>query len=124
MKKLKRWLILLAVIMLLATPAIALADAESGAGADTTTEFFTWSLLATYAGAVAATALIVQMTKGIGFIDRIPTRIYSYIIAVVILLTATYFIGGMTWSQAGLCLVNAAVVSLASNGAYGAVKKE
>lgn len=122
MKKLKRWLILLAVIMLLATPAIALADAESGA--ETTTEFFTWSLLATYAGAVAATALIVQMTKGIGFIDRIPTRIYSYIIAVVILLTATYFIGGMTWSQAGLCLVNAAVVSLASNGAYGAIKKE
>ena len=53
-------------------------------------EFFTWTTLATYAGATAAVGLITQLFKGVGFIDKIPTRITSYAIALVVLVAATF----------------------------------
>ena len=84
-------------------------------------DFFTWAILATYAGATLATTLVTQLLKGIGFIDRIPTRIFSYIVALIILLMATFFTGALTWDAAALCVVNAVVVSLAANGAFEAV---
>ena len=87
-------------------------------------EFFTWSTLMTYAGATLATTLVTQLLKGIGFIDRIPTRIFSYVVALIILLAATFFTGALTWNAAALCVVNAVVVSLAANGAFDAVAKD
>ncbi len=48
-------------------------------------EFFTWTMLATYAGATLVTTLITQLIKGIGFIDRIPTRLTAYAVALVVL---------------------------------------
>ena len=84
-------------------------------------DFFTWAILATYTGATLATTLVTQLLKGIGFIDRIPTRIFSYVVALIILLMATFFTGALTWNTAALCVVNAVVVSLAANGAFDAV---
>ena len=86
-------------------------------------EFFTWTTLATYAGATLATSLITQLIKGVGFIDKIPTRITSYAIALVVLLAATFFTGGLTLEAGALCVINAVVVSLAANGAYDAVTR-
>lgn len=86
-------------------------------------EFFTWTTLATYAGATLATSLITQLIKGLGFIDKIPTRITSYAIALVVLLAATFFPGGLTLEAGALCVINAVVVSLAANGAYDAVAR-
>lgn len=86
-----------------------------------TNEFFTWAVLLTYAGATLATSLITQLIKGLGFIDKIPTRITSYAIALVVLVAATFFTGGLTLESGVLCVVNAVVVSLASNGAFDAV---
>ncbi len=83
--------------------------------------FFTWEALATLAGAVAATTLITQLFKGVGFIDKLPTRVFAYIVALIVLLAATAFTGGLTWNSGGLCVINAVVVALASNGAYDAV---
>lgn len=84
-------------------------------------EFFTWAILATYAGATLATTLVTQLLKGVGFLDRIPTRIFSYVVALIILLAATFFTGALTCDAAALCVVNAVVVSLAANGAFDAV---
>ena len=84
-------------------------------------EFFTWAVLLTYAGATLATSLITQLIKGLGFIDKIPTRITSYAIALVVLIAATFFTGGLTLESGVLCVVNAVVVSLASNGVFDAV---
>lgn len=81
-------------------------------------EFFSWTMLGSYAGAVAATSLITQFFKEVGFIARIPTRIFSYGVALLVLLGATYFGGGWSWASAALCLFNAAIVSLAANGGY------
>ena len=80
-------------------------------------------MLLTYAGATLATSLITQLIKGLGFIDKIPTRITSYAIALVVLLAATFFTGGLTLEAGALCVINAVVVSLAANGAYDAVAR-
>ena len=85
-------------------------------------EFFTWASLGTYAGAVLATTIITQLLKGISVFDKLPTRIFSYIIAVIVLLAATIFGGAVNVSAVALCFVNAAVVSLAANGAFDAIQ--
>jgi hypothetical protein len=80
-------------------------------------DFFTWTMLATYAGATLGTTLLTQLLKSI----PIPTRLLAYIVALVLLLVANFFTGGLTVESGVLCLINAGVVSLASNGAFDAV---
>lgn len=65
--------------------------------------------------------LITQLIKGIGWIDRIPTRITSYVVALIVLLAASAVTGELTLSTAGLSVVNAVVVALAANGAFDGV---
>lgn len=84
-------------------------------------EFFTWGMLATYAGATLATSLVTQMFKGVAVFDRLPTRLFSYLVALVILAGATLTAGPVTVSSIGLCFVNAVVVALAANGGYDAL---
>lgn len=87
------------------------------------TEFFTWATLATSAGAVLLTGMITGGLKDFGFIKKIPTQIFSYVIALVVLLAANYFTGGLGVETAGICFVNAVVVAFASNGGYEAVTR-
>lgn len=84
-------------------------------------EFFTWSALGTYAGATLAVTLITQLIKGIGWIDKIPTRITSYVVALIVLIAAAAVAGELTWATAGLAIINAVVVALAANGAYDGI---
>lgn len=85
-------------------------------------EFFSWDLLGTYAGAVTAVTLLVQFTKGLPFIEKLPTQVWSYMLALATLLIALPFsAAGWTWEGAALALFNALVVALAANGAYEAV---
>ena len=85
-------------------------------------EFFTWEALLTYSGATLATSLITEAIKSVGVLSRIPTRIVSYAIAFLLLMLSALFTAGLTLESAALALVNAAVVSLAANGAFDAVK--
>lgn len=87
-------------------------------------EFFTWSMLGTYAGAVLATALITQLLKGIAIFDRLPTRLFSYFVATIVLLLAATFTCGLTLERAALAFINGVVVALASNGAFDAMKEK
>ena len=81
-------------------------------------EFVTWELLGTYAGATAMVGLITQLTKNIKFVSAIPTQLWAYIIALVTLLCANFFLGQLTLDTAVLLLFNAGLVSLAANGGY------
>lgn len=81
-------------------------------------EFVTWDLLGTYAGAMAMVGVITQMTKNVKFISKIPTQVWSYILAVVVMLCASLFQGQLTLSNAVLTIFNAALVSLGANGGY------
>ena len=84
-------------------------------------DFFTWGLLSSYSGAILAVTLVTQFVKGVGFIDRIPTRFVSWVIAVIVLILAQLFTAQLTVSTGILTLLNAVVVSLAANGTYDAI---
>ena len=80
---------------------------------------YTWEYLATIAGATAFTLLVAQFLKfPLDKVWKIPTRILVYIIALIVMLVATAFTGGLTLSAAGLAVANAFVVAFAAYGAY------
>ncbi len=85
-------------------------------------EFLGWEVLTTYGGAITMVAAITQFTKGLAFIDKLPTQIYTYILALIIMLCGLYFTTGLTTELIAQTLFNAIFVSLASNGAYHGVK--
>ena len=88
------------------------------------TEFITWDIMATYAGAVAATALIVQFAKNtVDGIIKMPTQLFSYIVALVVLYASYYFTEKLDASSAAMILFNGMIVSLAANGGYEAALK-
>ena len=110
MKKIFLCLILALALLI---PVAALAEGELP------TDPFTWSQLATIAGATLATLLIVQLLKlPLDRVWKIPTRIVVYFISLIILLLATWFTDGLTWSSGFLTALNAVIVALAAMGAY------
>lgn len=111
MKKLIMCLVLFLSVLMMCT--VALAEGELP------TDPFSWEQLATIAGATLATLLIVQLLKlPLDKVWKIPTRIFAYFIALIVLLVATYFTSGLTWSNGLLDAVNAVIVALAAMGAY------
>jgi energy-coupling factor transporter transmembrane protein EcfT len=111
MKKLMICLVL--ALMMTLIGSVALAEGELP------TAPFTWEQLATIAGATLATLLIVQLLKlPLDKVWKIPTRIVAYFIALILMIVATYFTIGLTWSDAGLAAINAVIVALAAMGAY------
>ena len=86
-------------------------------------QFFSWEMLATLAGAAAATGLLTQFLKGL--FSKLPTQWLSYIIALVILLVATAATGGIgaDWTVWAIVPLNAVIVSLSANGAFSAVQR-
>jgi hypothetical protein len=85
--------------------------------------FFTWDTLATFTGCVAGTALITQFVKDLPFLKNIATQWVTYIIAIILLLGATFFTGALTASTGTLIPFNAVVIALSANGAYSAIKR-
>lgn len=85
--------------------------------------FFDWPYLASFAGCLVAVGVLTEMLKNVGFIQKIPTQIFSWVLAMIILILAQVFTTGITPETAVLAVVNSAVVSLAANGGYDALKR-
>lgn len=111
MKKILYCLLLIAMLTLMCSVAIA----EGELPADP----LDWNQLATIGGATMITLLIVQLLKlPVDKIWKVPTRIVAYVIALIVMLLATYFTTGITLSNALLAAVNAVIVALAAMGSY------
>lgn len=85
-------------------------------------DFFTLEMLATFAGATMAVGIITEIFKRMGVLQLVPTQAISYVVAAIIMLVSNVALGTFGWQTAFLSLLNAAVVSLASNGGYDLVK--
>lgn len=86
------------------------------------TDFLTWDFVATFAGATVVTVAITQFTKG--FVAKyIPAQAWSYLVALSVILLASYFTGTLTVSYGVLSAINAIFITLASNGGYDTVSK-
>ena len=86
-------------------------------------DFLNWDILATYAGALAMVGILTQLTKNVSFIKKIPTQLWSYFLSLLVLFPATFFVYGLDVRSSILIFFNAAIVSLAANGGFDAVKK-
>lgn len=85
--------------------------------------FFDWTYLGTFAGALAAVALITELIKELPALKKVPTQFVSWALAFVILILAQLFTGTLSAQSAVLCVLNGAMVSLAANGGYAALKR-
>lgn len=85
--------------------------------------FFDWSYLGTFAGALVAVTLLTELTKNLPGIKRIPTQLYSWLLAFVVLILSILFTDALSIQNAALSVLNAAMVSLAANGGYAALKR-
>ena len=103
--------------------ANSMGNGERSEGREADMELFDWSLLGTNAGAAMAVAVLTQITKEIPGIVKIPTQLWSYMLALLTLLLAMLFGPGFSASGAVLALFNAALVSLTANGGYAAVER-
>ena len=87
-------------------------------------DFFTLKSLLTYGGAAAASGALTQILKPLA--EKLPFKIslrfLSYFIALIITLAATAFSGSKEPADYFLCTVNAALISLSSNGGYDLIK--
>ena len=70
------------------------------------------------AGATFAVAILTEVTKGIPLISKLPTQVWSLILAFIVLIGAQAAMGTLTLATGGLAVLNAALVSLAANGGY------
>lgn len=139
MKKLLTIVLLAMMLFIIALPAIADPDpalieeatVNTGPTAevvireepeptpDPSTGPWTWAYLATIAGATAAALLIVQFLKvPLDKVWKIPTRLFVYMIALIIMAVATAFTSGLTANTFLLCILNAFIVALAAYGSY------
>ena len=85
-------------------------------------EFMTWEYQLTFAGCVAGTAILTEFIKKIPGIAKVPTQFVSYVIAFAIMVVGQLAIDTLTWQKVALDAVNAAVVSLSSNGVFDAIE--
>ena len=84
-------------------------------------QFLTWEMLGSYSGTLGMVLILTQLTKGLPWISRIPTQLYSYLIAVIVMVFAAIFGGSTGISDLVLLFFNAAVVALSANGGYDAL---
>lgn len=98
-------------------PCVALAEGVPGMP----TDFLTWEVIGTFAGAVTLTVFIVQAVKLPldKVFGHVPTRYVVYLIALAVMLLAQWFLNGkMTAETVCMCVVNAFLVQLAAMAAY------
>jgi len=65
--------------------------------------------------------VLTQISKEIPGVRRMPTRLWSYLLALVTLMLNQLFTHGFSLQGACLAAFNAAIVSLAANGGYDAL---
>lgn len=86
--------------------------------------FLTWEVLLTFSGLVGAVYMVVEFTKEIKFINKIPTKYWSFFIALFLLIITNIVTGTFECKDFILYFLNAIVVSLSSNGLNDFNKKE
>lgn len=87
------------------------------------TEFMTWEFIGTFVGFAAAVALMTEFFKVFKFLERMPTQIVSFAIAIVIMVVYKLATNDFRGVDIVLYILNSAGASLTANGAYDAVKR-
>ena len=78
--------------------------------------FLTWDVLTTYSTFVAIVFMVVEFTKELKFIKKIPTRYWSFIISSGLLIATNLALKTFVKEDILLYLLSSVSISLGSNG--------
>lgn len=78
--------------------------------------FLSWDTLTTYASFVTIVFMVVEFTKGLKYIKKIPTKYWSFFIAFILLTITNIVMGTFRVVDIVIYLLTAISISLGSNG--------
>lgn len=78
--------------------------------------FLTWEALTTYASFVSIVFMVVEFTKELKFIKKVPTKYWSFIIAFVLLFITNIVMKSFKLTDIVLYVLTSISISLGSNG--------
>lgn len=78
--------------------------------------FLTWSSLTTYASFVSIVFMIVEFTKELEFIKKIPTKYWSFFISIILLIITNIVTETFEFKDIVLYILTSISISLGSNG--------
>ena len=78
--------------------------------------FLTWDVLTTYASFVSMVFMVVEFTKDLKIIKKIPTKYWSFFIAFILLCATNIVMNTFRVADIILYLLTAISISLGSNG--------
>ena len=85
--------------------------------------FMTWDTLLTFSGLVATVYMIVEFTKEVKFLKKVPTKYWSFIVASFLIICTNLAVGLFQFKNILLYLLTAVSISLGSNGLSNFNKK-
>lgn len=78
--------------------------------------FLSWDTLTTYASFITIVFMVVEFTKGLKYIKKIPTKYWSFFIAFILLTITNIVMGTFRAVDIVIYLLTAISISLGSNG--------
>lgn len=78
--------------------------------------FLSWDTLTTYASFVTIVFMVVEFTKELKYIKKIPTKYWSFFIAFILLTITNIVMGTFRAVDIVIYLLTAISISLGSNG--------
>ena len=85
--------------------------------------FLTWDVLTTYASFVAMVFTVVEFTKELAIVKKIPTKYWSFFISVILMIVTNVAMGTYKSVDIVLYLLQSITISLGSNGLSNFNKK-
>lgn len=78
--------------------------------------FMTWEVLTTYTTFVAVVYMVVEFTKELKMINKIPTRYWSFLVSLGLLMITNIATGTFEFINIMLYVLTSISISLGSNG--------
>lgn len=85
--------------------------------------FMTWETLLTYTTFVSTIFMVVEFTKELPFIKKIPTKYWSFLISLGLLIIVNVVMKNFKWEDIVLYALSSMAISLGSNGLSNFNKK-
>lgn len=85
--------------------------------------FMTWETLLTYTTFVSTIFMVVEFTKELPFIKKIPTKYWSFLISLGLLTIVNVVMKDFKWEDIVLYALSSMAISLGSNGLSNFNKK-
>lgn len=86
-------------------------------------DFLTWETLLSYTNFISIVYMVVEFTKEIKIIKRIPTKYWSFFVSFILLIFIHFAINNFCFKDIIIYLLTSIVVSLGSNGLSSFNKK-